>query len=218
MDPRRLIPLLVPVMGRPALIPAMVQGPKYSDGAASATVTFDSTPTLGNLLLAWGMCADQLIANASISGWTLAISAQKGSTSSIGLWYKVAAAGEAAGVTLNWTGATGTKVAIEEWSGVSVLDRTAKTDTTGGSVTSRSSGTTAATRAAVELCVVGVGLGNTVTSPAWSNSFTPEFALPVGGIVLCGGSRVVSARGTYESTLSWTTARVAGGLIATFRA
>lgn len=198
-----------------------IQKPSFADAVGTVvTSSFANTPDHGNLLIALGKSAGSVIANASItSGWILACSTLcvTGSTS-IGLWYKIAGANESKDVTLTWTGSTRTDLIIMEWAGLSdnPLDQIKNTDDTGGTVTSRSSGTTSITVVANELCLAGFGMGGAISAESWSNSFTLEKRDSATPNVLLG-SLIVSITGTYETTLSWTTARKAGGLIATFK-
>ncbi len=201
-------------------IPALIQGPfGISEGDASVTRSWvDSTPIEGNLLVAVGR-GTNAATNASISGWTQAVSALYGATGEVVIFYKIAGAGEG-DVTLDWTGSTGTTLAIEEWSNIDPvpLDQTAKTDNTGCG-TSRSSGTTPATTVADEVLIVGFAMGAAIStgSESYSNSFVDD--LDVAATHFCFiASKVVSATGAQECTISWTTTRVAGGVIATFKA
>jgi len=192
-----------------------VQNAVYkSEADASVTVSFPNTPTEGNLMIALGKSGTNSYTNGSITGWALATGTRTGTTAYMGIWYKVAGAAESKDVTLDWTDSTNTLIAIEEWAGLTStpLDQIANVDNT-GPVTSKSSGTTPTTTVADELCVAGFAMGGVVTNQSWSNSFTEE--LDQDSFFL--GSKIVSATGTQETTLSWTTARVCGGLIATFK-
>ena len=184
---------------------------------ASVTKSFPNTPTEGNLMIALGRGSTDGSTNASISGWTNAVYTTTGTTANtLGLWYKVAGAAESKDVTLNWTDSITTYLVIEEWTGLSAtpLDKIANVDNSGG-VTSKSSGTTDTTTVDDELCMAGFGMGNTVSAESWSNSFVQEYVNA--GHLFFLGSLIVSSTGTYETTLSWTTTRVCGGLIATFK-
>lgn len=198
---------------------AKVQGVFNNRNAGTPVVaSFTNTPTSGNLLIAagWGATAQT---NASITGWTMATWTKTAGANWEALFYKVAGASESKDVSLAWTGSSDTALIIEEWGGFTgtpTLDKIADVDTDGTDVTSRSSGTTAATSVAAELCIAQFGMNNTVTAQSWSNSFTEEKAFPVGALQFFVGSLIVAATGTYETTLSWTTGRKAGGLIATF--
>jgi hypothetical protein len=192
--------------------PELVQGPLgVSEADGSVTKAWTSTPIEGNLLVAIGD-GSSVIGNASISGWTLAQSVLCGTTHTTAIFYKVAGAGEGS-VTLDWTGSTSTTLTLMEWSNVNTLDKVAKSDNT-GSVSSKTTGTTASTTANDELVVAALGVGNTVTSLTWSNSFTNR---ATGGLLDYCATLVVSSTGAQETTASWTTARVAGACIATFK-
>jgi len=190
-----------------------------AEGDASVTQAWDVTPTENNLLVALGR-GSNLVSNASISGWSQAVTASisAGSGASSAIWYKVAGAAEG-DVILNWTSSASTGLLIMEWSGLatsSPLDKTAKTDNNGGA-TSASSGTTDTTTVADELVIVGLCTGNTCSNPSWDNGFTLE-GVNDPSVLLAMGSLIVSSTGTYESTCSWTTTRISGGSIATFKA
>lgn len=194
-----------------------VQGPVYiAEADDSVTASFANTPTSGNLLIAFGSSDDVVIASASIAGFSLITSAKCSANISIGLWYKVAGGAESKDVTLHWHLSTGTRLIIEEWSGLdpAPLDNSAAHATDDSSVTSWASGTTANTTAAVELCIAAFGTGGNVTAQSWSDSFTESYAADRSFL----GYRVVTSTGTYTTTLSWTTSRKCGGLIATFKA
>jgi len=195
-----------------------VQDPLYIyEGDASVTLSFPNTPTAGNLMIALGRSGTNSYTNGSIDGWELATGVQTGTASHMGLWYKVAGAAESKDVTLDWTDSVDTMLIIEEWTGLSAapLDQISSYYAA-GTVTSRTSGTTPTTAVADELCLAGFAMGSTISAESWSNSFvlekrnstTPKFLL---------GSLIVASTGTYETTLSWTTARTSGGLIATFK-
>jgi len=194
-----------------------VQGPVYIyEADDSVTASFTNTPTEGNLLIAFGASDDVSIASASIAGFALITSAQVSANIHMGLWYKVAGAAESKNVTLHWHTSAGTALIIEEWSGLdpAPLDKSAAHATDDSSNTSWASGTTANTTVAVELCIAAFGTGGNVTAQSWSNSFTESYDADR----LFLGYRVVTAIGAYTTTLSWTTSRKSGGLIATFKA
>lgn len=187
-------------------------------GTSSATATFASAPTEGRLLIARAKGTGASGAG-SITGWTAAVSVQYGPSSGwITILFKIAGPGESSNVTVTFPGATATALEIEEWSNTDTwagLDQSTSTPTS--STTSKSSGTTGTTTEADELCITFAAMASAVTSPSWNNSFSLDFSEPSGAIVEVGGSRVVSATGTYESTLTWTTARYCAACIATFK-
>lgn len=189
---------------------------KGSVAGASKTLTFDSTPTEGNLLVAIGR-GTNAVSNASITGWTLATSTLVTSAGTMGLWYKVAGAGESKDVVLNWTSSTQIDMSIMEWSGITStnpLDQIGHTDNTGSAVSTRSSGTTPTTTQVDELSIAAFAMGAAVTAESYTNTYTEQVN---NASVLFVASKVLSATGAQETTESWTTARLAGGLIATFK-
>lgn len=197
---------------------AQVQSYVRGVGTTSATATFGSTPTEGNLLIARAK-GTSATAGGTISGWTAVVSVQYGtSTGWLTILYKIAGAGESTNVTVSFTSGTATALCIEEWSntdGWVGSDQSTSTATSSG--TSKSSGTTGTTTMADELLITYAGMGGAVSSPSWNNSFSTSFTEPSGAIVEVGGQRVVSAIATYESTLSWTTTRYCAACIATFK-
>lgn len=200
---------------------ARVQGPRAGSTAGTpAVATYLSTPTSGNLLIAV-IRGSTAASNASISGWTKAVNVLYSGAGEVVLFYKVAGAGESTSVSVAWTSSTQTDISIEEWGGFTgtpTLDKTASTATTGGAVASRSSGTTATTTDANELCIAAWAMGASVTaaSQSYTNSFVEESDIFASHYAFYA-SRVVTSTGTFESTEAWTTSRVCGGIIATFK-
>jgi hypothetical protein len=197
-----------------ARVQAAVQG--YNTGTP-VTASFPNTPAQGNLIWAYGV-GSTAATNASVSGWSPAISTQCGAAKWAALFYKVAGASESKDVTMAWTGSTATHCIIEEWGGFTgtpTIDKT-KNQNYGASATTQTSGTTDATTVNDELCIAGFAMGNTFTSPSFSNSFAEEYKGPTGALLQTIASLVVSSTGTKETTCTWTTSRICGGLIATF--
>lgn len=192
-----------------------LQGPRIGfGGTGTITTTWLSTPTQGSLLLA--LVYDNS-AVMSISGWLTAKSVVYNGTGDIAtLFYKVAGAGEGSVTTI--VGGTNTTMTIEEWSGVSLLDQTASVPTTGVGVLTRSSGTTPLTTVGTELLIACFAMGASVTtsSETYTNSFVEETNTETDFLFLA--RRIVASPGTYGTTCSWSTTRVCGGLIATFKA
>lgn len=197
-----------------------VQAAKYGSAASNAvTVSWTSTPTAGNLLIARAIGVAATDAGA-ITGWTQEKSAQYGaSTGHVAIFSKIAATGEGS-VTVTFTSATTARLVIEEWynsDGWVGGDATERVNNTGSTVTSRSTGTTGNTAMPDELAVSVIGWGGAVTGISWSNSFTASFEQPTGSLTFAGAHKVLSATGTQETTASWTTSRLAGAAIATFK-
>lgn len=189
----------------------------YNAGTPTAA-SFVGTPATGNLMWAYGS-GTTAATNASISGWTLATSTQCGSTKWAALFYKVAGASESKDISLAWTSSTSTHLVIGEWGGFTgtpTLDKIANQNY-GASATSQTSGTTATTTANDELCLAGFGMGNTFTSPSFSNSFLEEYKGPTGALLHAIAYLVASSTLAAETTCTWTTARICGGMMITFK-
>lgn len=196
-----------------ALVQVQVQN--GSSATDTVTATYGATPTDNNLLIAVYRANTDESTVTPPSGWTRAntVAVTVGHHS---IWYKIASS-DPAGVTFTATGATLGQLHIYEYSGndtVSVLDKTASTADSGVTVTSRSSGTTATTSQADEVCIAAISLTGGTTLPSWTNSFgSGQLTTRLASVTL-----IVSSTGTYETTRSWTTAVRAAGLIATFKA
>lgn len=197
-----------------------VQAPKYGTAASnSVTVSWTSTPTSGNLLVARavGVAATD---GGAISGWTSVDYARYGSTTGYTSIFVKVAGGSEGSVQVTYTSATTTRLVIEEWSNSDGWDATptdqyTHDDSTSG--TSKSTGTTGATTIADTLAVAVIGWGGAVTGISWSNSFTADFEQPTGSLTFAGAHKILSSTGTQETTASWTTTRLAGAAIATFK-
>jgi len=189
----------------------------FTYGSASAdtvTKSYVNTPAEGNLLIAYAK-GNSAATNASISGWTKVVTTNCTSTVDAALFYKIAGAAETKNVVLVWTGGTSIALIIGEWTGISnpVVDKIANQNY-GASATSQTSGTTATTTVAKELCIVGFAAsGTTDATVSWTNSFVEQYK----GTTTAVGSLVTAATGAYGTTFTWTTARISGGLIATFK-
>lgn len=185
-------------------------------GTTSATATYGSATTAGNLLIARAK-GTAATAGGTIPGWTAAVSVQYGPASGwITILYKIADGTETT-ATVTFASATATALEIEEWNNTDPftgLDKTASTGTSNS--TTKSTGTTATTTVNDELCIAFCAMAGVVTSPSWSNSFSTDFSEPSGAIVEVGGSKVVSTTGAQETTCTWTTSRYNAACIATF--
>lgn len=199
-----------------------VQAPKYGTAAGnSVTVPWDSTPTAGNLLIARAIGA-AAADGGDIPDWVRVDYARYGATTGrVSIFVKKAGASEG-DVTVTFTGASTTRLFIEEWHSSTgwpdvPTDKSTHLDNTGSTVTSKSTGTTGTTIVADELSVSVIGWGSAVTGISWSNSFSASFEQPTGALTFAGAHKILSSTGTQETTASWTTARLAGAAIATFR-
>ncbi len=183
---------------------------------------YTSTPTQNNLLIGvWnaGGSADPGTVTQP-SGWTLATGFpfQRGALYKLVIAYKVAGAGESTTVRLTTGNSVGNIGTIFEYSGLATSspeDKTQTSDGGVGSITTLTSGTTAATTLADELVIAGWALLNgSGGTESVTNGFTLENTSGTRNIC---ASKIVSAAGAQETTASWLTARTAVGGIVTFK-
>jgi hypothetical protein len=202
---------------------AFVQTAKAQNSLQNVTPTFGAGATAGNLLVAV-ICGTSFGQGEWTStGWAKATKDIFATSYTVEIMYLVAAGGET-GVTFTSAGTTPWvhSVVMAEYSGlhpVSPLDVFANDGTNSGAgVTSRATGTTAATAQNNELAIAAVGHGNTVTSLTWTNSYVTRDSEAQAGSGVYLAERILVTTSTQTSVASWTTARIAGGCIATFRA
>lgn len=202
--------------------PTNVQKKSKSNAAGNVTIASGdgwATPTAGNLIVAIVVAFDD-VPVVNTAGFTLqdSVTLQSGA---IRVYTKTATAGD---TSINAT--TGISAIIQLYlyedthaAGVQV-DRIAKTADTGGGVTSRSSGTTAAVTAADELCHAVVGMVNSFSGIGWTNSFateSPTLDLSRSASASRSPTGMTPGTTTLETTASWTTSRRAAGLIVTLK-
>jgi hypothetical protein len=201
---------------------AFVQTAKAQNSLANVTATFGVGATAGNLLVATisgtGTSASWTsvgLTNAVEDAWTGAYV--------VAIFYKVAAGGETSiTFTRGGAGPWTHSVVMAEYSGTATstpLDVFAEDTTNSGSgTTSRATGTTGTTNQNDEIAIASVGHGNTVTNLTWTNSFTTRDSNAQAGSGVYLAEKILVTTGTQTSTASWTTSRIAGGCIATFKA
>lgn len=187
----------------------------------SVSVTLDSTPTAGNLLV--GI----LTAHNTVVGptypWGLAAPlVSNGSGESTHVFAKIAGAGESTTVSFSATTARYFGLTVIEvsptagrsWLG---LDKSALA-AHAALVTSQAVGPTAAQEEADDFAVVGTatGAGLGTTSVAWTNSYTavPPLSASSRGFA---GYKVLGSAAATDTTGSWTSAVDAASLLATFK-
>jgi len=191
--------------------------------ASLSYATFTSDPTAGNLMVVlWD--ADNATAageTQGISGWTEVKSKDLASGGGrIKMFAKIAGAGESKTVTVVETnGGTFSyaTIIIGEFSSTSgwgsLAGLTTDSAASAGTTTSLAVGSVNAANAS-DLVIAGVYPtgGSAGAWGGWSNGFTTmEWA--GGGR---GGYLFTGSAGTYTTTLTWATARYAGGVIAVF--
>jgi hypothetical protein len=193
--------------------------------ASSLAAVFTSTPTSGNLLLAYAN-SDATITMSS-SGWTLRNSA----IDFTGLyhWWKLAGAAESSTVTVTPGGTVTTELFIEEYSGntATPADVTANNDPA-VNASSIASGTTAALAQADELAVVAFGWNDSTGTAGLATALSGGYAINANLRGLDPSTMdtwlAVGSLATSATTAQSSTATLAGsagrpvGLIATYKA
>ncbi len=200
------------------------EGVKTAD-SIDHTVVFDAAPTAGNLLLAYISHRNtSTFGDITLPGWNTGLTATVNGYVTRG-FYKIAGASESATVTIDTNGiAAAGYMAIAEFSNIdntTPINVVATEQDSGTSdVTSLLSGSATTTQAATLLVTfAGVRAGGDNGSYAWTNSFTKiQDGLSTGTSPSGGGLayREVTATGTYDTTVSYTTAGRVGVLLAAF--
>lgn len=209
--------------GSAAPIYNLVQTASGVGSDATATATFGSTPTVGNLMVAHYFT--RATTATPPAGWTQAVQSFNATENdSVNVYYRIVQSGDGTGYT--WGDGTDDElVRISEWSSstgwpANPVDKTATTGRT-TATSSLSSGTTATTTQADELSIAAVGLRNIVANtPNYTNSFTGQ-TLVTGGTntsTLFPAYKIETATGAKETTVSWSGgAETAIGCIAVFK-
>ncbi|MBD3388464.1 MAG: hypothetical protein GF416_05280 [Candidatus Altiarchaeales archaeon] len=146
-----------------------------------------------------------------------------GSKVSCALAYKVADGGEDE-FTWNYEGSEMSVAWVGEYSGMkgaNPLDEHSENDSREGTVSSLASGTTGETIVGDELAIAafGIGSGSKGTGRIWSDSFTEdEYVTGDKSPGLAVGERILTDRGRFLTTLTWSQPERACASIATFKA
>lgn len=192
-----------------------------TSSTTSVTATYPGATTANNLLIA--VCGDNdgNGGTQTLTGWTEAIGFQNTSGSDCHIFYKVAVGNETT-VTVSNSGAALMRLAIYEYTGNATSTPSDKTAGSGSTIgaTTCPTGTTASTTVADELLIAGALIGGVAaSSPSWSNSFNTRDTVASSTINLFTADKIVSATGTYTTTVTYTGASSgATGVIATFKA
>lgn len=174
----------------------------------SRSMTFDSTPTAGNILLTAISLDKQSDAITTPSGWTAIGTHYNSASISGGLAYKVSDGTEGT-VTWDWTTSVLERgMLLMEISSTLFFDQQASADSGASAVTSQSTGTTGTTTYSTGLAVAVWGadtLDNVDGTRAYTNGFSELYATLVGGYVgIIVATKTLSATGAVETTFSCT--------------
>lgn len=174
------------------------------------SVTLDSAPTSGNLLLAY-LTVDKSSGAITVpTGFTLILD-QVNTDCSQAMAYKISDGSE---TTITWNFATSRTLKqcqYLEYSGLDTLDVYAEANSGTSNVTSQTSGTTGTTAqssAHAFALFSSDSKGNTDSGIAYTNSFTSTYtdpgSIPTGCSGLYSAEKVLSSTGTQETTFSTT--------------
>jgi len=192
--------------------------------ATTVAATFPGSPSSGNLMTA-ELFTKSDTSPTNPSGWTTDIEVINGVNADyLRICSKIAGAGESSTVTFTGMASDIGSLGIMRFSGMTAtpIDKTASSAFATG-VTSKTSGTTAATTQGDEVSIVAYGIRNVaITSPALTNSFIQKNFLTdsaAGSFAsIIDGYFIETVTGAKESTASWTTSADPMGVIATYKA
>lgn len=195
-----------------------------ASGATSTTVTLDSAPTTGNLLVAQVTYRSDRTLTAPAE-WTEAVDVQAATPDVAQLdeaiWYKISEGDETATAwTIDTTGFVA--ATVREYSSdvgwpADPLDQVASDEST-GSETEHPTGTTPATTSAVQVAAAVVGFNVNTATASWSNDFieTVETQIGASSTDHYSADKILSATGAQSSTVTTSSAGSGTGAIATF--
>lgn len=185
----------------------------------SMSVTLNSAPTSGNLLVA--VLTTSVAITSPVYPWGATPDFAHGTGRAVRILSKIAGPSESATVTFSNGSSNRITLSVIEVAptvgGSTWAPDASATVTQASSVTSLAIGPTGSTTSADQVAVAGICLVNTGGStPAWSNSYTlaPGADTSATGFA---GYRLLPTATTTTTTGSWTTARDCVGLIATYK-
>jgi len=196
---------------------------RATDGT-SISVTLDSAPTSGNLLIAIGGGGGDIV--SSPSGWTLAkkVYSGAGNYDLRFCYWKVSDGSESGAISFSFDSSDSYGLAVFEYSGMassSPYDVGADAWSAKSDVNSQTTGTTATTSQADELALALMWTWGGDYTPSWTNGFATEvdlYSTAGGDSNIVVGSKTLTATGTQETTVSGFSLDWANGMIVTFKA
>ena len=176
-------------------------------GDQTQTLSFDSPPTEGNLLVCFGHIDDAYV--ATIAGWTKVFQDGSGLGGGGGLaaWYKIAVGGESSDVVLDY-GEVNRRggMIIYEYSNPVVLSLDQYVVTYSGAINPKSTGTTPTltTDAVLAICALALADDNaSLGGTSWSNSFVGDLAAEALLVDMFTAVLDVSGESTLESEATY---------------
>lgn len=188
--------------------------------STSVSVTLDSTPVEGNLLIAV-VTSNSGIGSNPVHPWGLSGADVIGGTGPVAhIYSKIAGPSESTTVTHSSGTVRNYSISVIEvaptsgrtWAGLDV-----SAVNTGTSVSSLALGPTGTQADTDDIAVSGIGLnGAPATVPAWNSSYT-TVGSPTTDARGFMGYKILSSTAATSTTGSWTTARNAAGALATYK-
>lgn len=201
---------------RSPIIP--VQEITATGSGTAPAATFGATPSSGNLLT--GVIAtrgnNSLAQITNPTGWTTVAEIRLGTSQAVRIIRRISDGTESGAQTAALANSIQWGMQLWEHSSSTGWPATPEDQThaeTTGSVTTFTLGPTGTTAAAVELAVGAVALDDTTTGQNMGSGWTTESMFNRA----FAGTIVLSAIGAVSTDPSWTTARSAAGVLATFR-
>lgn len=201
-----------------ALAQPVALGDTNAVAANTVSATLGTAPTPGNLLVAVVMFGNTAV---TVHPWGAAahVAAVNTTVARVSIYSKVAAASEPAAVAVTFSASLTThRLAVYEFSPTSGLawagfDGSATAIDAGVTTATLTSGTTPATTTADSVAVAGWSMNG---APGAQVSITNGFTSTLQPTAW-SAYKILTATGTQESTLTWTTARRVAAAIATFK-
>lgn len=199
-------------------LPGVVQS-RADTSSLSHTLTLDSTPTVGNVLVAAISYTGNPGALSLPAGWVQ--SAAVTNTSSLGrveIYHKVVQSGDTGSFVVTTTAGVVTTYTLHELSGIdtsSPVDQTSTVQSAAVTATTVAIPNTATTTTANSLAIARVGFDNTSAYTSWSNSFNNTNATLSYGYT---ATKILSSTQQVSTTFTGVTARRNQGAIAVYKA
>lgn len=203
------------IYGRPTIRQAKLDN--QSPASTSITVTFDETVEAGSLLVCTHLAQSTDPGDVNTpSGWTLGPQVDLGGLHTLSLFYKVATGAET-GVTVTTAGAANHACDLFEAHkrGATTWTLDQSTTTTTGSATTMTIGPTSATTDETIAIACATFSGSLTLNDDWTDDFVAMGSND--GARLTSATAGRHATAAQQTTITWTTSRIAGGILAAFR-
>jgi len=178
------------------------RGSAGGPASTTSTVTYTSTPTEGNLLVAMANVRGNVTPSALPSGWSQAAWAN-GSSNDTYIFWKIAGASESLTHNWTWSGSFKSVMVWGEWSGIATTSPVDKVNTNTGTIAATTTGLTGILSQANELIIAAFGGDTNGTFSNYGASLTE-----IGQQSSTGGSTNTRNTGAMAARIVSTTATV----------